>query len=347
MKTYALVPLICLSLIGGCAGGGNNEILATVDGEPISIDQFNTYLGMKSSVRVAVNGQVAELPVVETLAFQAMQDLVSRTTLFQMAKDEGLLPSDKDVEDELSFQTKLEPRFVETFKSRGMLLAQIRDEVKFSMVQERLITKGIKVSEGEVDAWIQKNPEALVQPATASLSWVLAQNDARKGLIDNALKSGGKFSDVAVRLSQDPNAGATMGKFQGGPIPINRMASNLRPMVEKANVGTTTEWIKYSEGWAKFYVDAKEPSKKIELTAERKESIRRNLALTRGNKANDLRKRLIERIQASDIVIRRDALKEQWKNLSNLLKAQAEQTTKTAQPTGVAPKSGDSVVPGG
>lgn len=350
----AVVGLGSISILAGCSGGGSGgggEILATVDKEPITIDQFNTYLGVKSTVRVAANGQVVELPVVDTLAFQAMQDLVSRTTLFQMAKDEGVMPDEKDVEKEISYQNKLDPNFMATYKAKGMTLSQIREEVKFSLVQERLITKGITVSADEVNSWIQKNPEALIIPANATLSWILAQNDARKASVDEALSAGGKFGDVAAKLSQDPNAAVSNGRFQGGPIAMNRMAANLKAPIEKTNVGGDTDWIKFNEGWAKFHVDAKDPEKKLELTPERKENIQRNLALQKGNKANDLRKRLVDRIQASDVVVRRPALKDQWSNFSKLLKQQAEQSVKAASPntTNATPvqKTGGDVVPTG
>lgn len=337
---WALAAASVLAISAGCSGGGGgagggSEILATVEGEPITIDHFNTYLGVKPTVRVLVSGQVAELPVSDTLAFQAMQDLVSRTLLYQMAKDESVMPSDKDVEEEIKFQEKLDPNFMPTYKNRGMTLGQIREEVKFSLVQERLTTKGITVSNDEVDTWVKNNPNAFIIPAKVSMSWILAKTDQKKNQAELELKSGKKFSEVAIALSQAPSAALVNGKYlpERGAIPISNLAANLRPQVEKAGVGSDTEWIKFSEGWAKFHVDAKEDQKKIELTPERKENIRRNIALQRGSKANDLRKRLVDRVRTSEIVVRRDSLKEAWKNFSDLLKKQAEQSTQSQSPT--------------
>lgn len=335
IKKHTILPLAALMTLAftvGCnggSGGGSGEILATVEGEPITIDQFNSYLAVKPTARVLVQGQVAELPVSDTLAFQAMQDLVSRTIMFQMAKDENVLPTSDEINNEIKFQEKLDPRFMDAYKARGMILAQIRDEVKFSLVQERLITKGITVSNDEVDAWLQQNPNAFIVPAKASLSWILAQSDARKAQVDAALKSGERFSEAAVKFSQAPSAQMVNGRYlpERGPIPIAAMAPNLRALIEKANVGQSTDWIKFSEGWAKFYVDNKEDQKKLEITAERRTNIQRNLALQRGNKANDLRKRMVERVRSTDVVVRRDSLKDAWKNFSEMLKKQAEQTT--------------------
>jgi len=344
----ALASLMTLAMTVGCSGGGGSaggtsDILATVEGQAITVDQFNTYLGVKPTVRVLVQGQVAELPVSDTLAFQAMQDLVSRTLMSQMAKDEGVLPTDDEVNTEIKFQEVLDPKFMAAYKARGMVLAQIREEVKFSLIQQRLITKGIMVTTDEVDSWLQKNPTAFVVPAKASLSWILAQSDDRKAQVDEMLKSGQKFSDAAVKLSQAPNAATMNGRYlpERGPLPISSMAPDLKSAIEKASVGQATAWIKFSEGWAKFYVDSKEDQTKLEVTAERRTNVQRNIAIQRGNKANDLRKRLVDRVRTSEVVVRRDSLKEAWKSFSELLKKQAEQSPQspnTSEPDGSTEK---------
>ncbi|MBS1723553.1 MAG: SurA N-terminal domain-containing protein [Armatimonadetes bacterium] len=327
----AIVPVL-LSLAGCQKGGGSSEILATVGGEPITVDQFNNYLGVKGSARVVLQGQVVELPVSDTLAFQAMQDLVSRTILTQMAKEGGVLPSKEDVDKELKFQEELDPNFMNNYQRRGMTVGQIRDEIRFSLIQEGLITKGIKVSDEEVDAWLKRNPEASVKPAAVELSWILATTDVKKTQADQALKAGQKFEEVAVKFSQAPNAAIMKGKYlpDRGPLPINQMTPNLRTPIETTPEGGDTPWIKFTEGWAKFHVDKKTAAEPIKLTDARKESVRRNLAIQRGNKANDLRKTLIEKLRTSEVVVRRESLKEAWKNFSTLLQKQAEQAAEQA-----------------
>jgi hypothetical protein len=276
-----------------------------------------------------------------------MQDLVSRTALFQMAKDEGVSPSTKDIEDEIAFQKKLDPNFLTIYQRRGLNMGQIREEVRFSLVQERLITKGITVTMDEVDEWLKNNPEATVVPESADLSWILAKTPEQKAQVDLALKNGGKFSEVAVKLSQAPNAAIVNGRYlpERGSIPINKLSEKppLRQAVMNAAVGSDTAWIQFNEGWAKFHVDAKNPPKKMDVTPERKINIQRNIALQRGNKASDLRKRLVERIKNSDIVVRRDSLKESWKNFADMLRKQADQTTggTAPAPSGDAATGGD------
>lgn len=346
MRFKTIFPLAILPVLlsgAGCSGRGSEgtEILATVAGDPITVDQFNKYLGVKPTARVIVQGQVVELPVSDTLSFQAMQDLVSRTILFQMAKDEGISPAEADIDKELKFQQDLDPNFLTTYQRRGMTIGQIREEVKFSLIQEGLITKGIQVSDAEVDSWLKRNPEATVVAASVEMSWVLATTDAKKQQIESALKSGEKFSEVAEKYSQAPSAALLKGKYmpERGPLPITSMAPNLRTLIDATPESGDTAWIKFTEGWAKFHIDKKNAAQNLQLTTARKENIRRNLALQRGNKANDLRKRLVDRVRTSQIVVRRDSLKEAWKNFATMLQKQAEQSATQGgpKPTGGVP----------
>ena len=263
-----------------------------------------------------------------------MQDLVSRSVLMQMAKEEGVYPSDKEVEDEITFQKNLDPNFLPNYTRRGLTPIQIRDEVRFRLVQEKLITKGITVTDEEVETWLKRNPKAFINPASVELSWILATTENRKQQADEALKSGQKFQDVAVKLSQAPSAPMMQGRYlpEKGPLPIDALAPTLKPAVESGSEGTETNWIKFTEGWAKFHIDKKNKESNIELTDTRKANVKRNLAIQRGNKANDLRKRLVSKIQTADIVIRRESLKEPWKNFETLLKKQAEQAAAASQP---------------
>lgn len=347
--TKPLMALVALAALAGCRpGGGSGEILATVQGDPINIDQFNNYLGVKQTVRVIVQGQVVELPVADTLAFQAMQDLVSRNVLMQMAKDEGVMPSDADIEKEIGFQKDLDPSFIQNYQKRGMTLGQIRDEVRFSLVQEHLITKGIEVTDADVDSWLKRNPKAFVKPASVELLWILANTDNQKQAVDEALKSGEKFEEVAVRLSKAPSAALLGGKYlpERGPLPIEMLTANLKSAVQAGAEGSNTDWIKFSEGWAKFNIAKKNPESSVEITTARRENVRRNLALQRGNKANDLRKRLVDRIRSSDIVVRRDSLKEAWKNFASLLQKQADQAAQQGQPISAPGATGNATGPG-
>lgn len=326
-RTYlsGAIAAACLFAVG-CGGGDKaDKTIAIVNGERISLEDFNKYMASKPTVRVQVQGEVVELPVGDTIAFQALQDLISRQTLFQIAKDEKVMPTDKEVDDEIAFQRKLNPEFVQTYQARGMGNKQIRDEIRFNLAQERLFTRGIEVSQEEVDRWIKENPQAFVDPATASLSVVLVRTPQEQAQVDKALESGRNFRDVAVQYSKMRDASMNQGKFNNGrPVPVRSLAPVVRDAVGKTGARQTTPWVKLPEGMAKFYVESKTADIELEKTPERLENVRRSLRIEKGKLANDLRKRLIERVRTGEIkIVGSDAYDQAWKRFVDMLNAQA------------------------
>ncbi len=333
---WSVAGLAALSSVIGCSGGNDQELLATVNNDPITVGEFTNYLQIKPSVRVVANGQVAELPVSDTLAFQAMQDLVQRAIIFQLGKEQGVMPTEAEIDKEVKFQSDLNKDFIKNLQVRGLNLKQIRDEVKYSLVQERLVSKGQNVTSADVDQWLKDNPSALVNPASVSLSWIAVSSDAKKKQVDEALSAGTKFSDVALKMSEDPNVAVTGGRYQPqrGPLAIASLPDELKKPVEAGKVDDDLDWVKVGTGWAKFHIDAKTPESKRELTDAMRESLRRNLAVQRGSRATDLRKEVLDKLESADIVVRRDSLKEAWSNFASQLKSQAKQAA--SQPTGAS-----------
>lgn len=329
MRIYqaSLLVLAALSVLGtsGCNRGKADKSIALVGSDRITLDDFNKYMASKQTIRVIVQGEIVELPVAETIAFQALQDLISRQALFQMAKDEGVMPTEAEVEEEIGFQKKLNPEFVPQYQTRGMGNPQIRDEIRFNLAQEKLFTKGITVSDDEVQKWIKENPQAFVDPAKTTLSVVLVKDAAQQAKVDKALESGRPFREVAVDNSQMRDAKVNQGRFNSGrPVPIRSLAPVVRDAVSKARPRETTGWVKLPEGMAKFYVESKTDDIELEKTPERMSNVKRSLAIEKGKLANDLRQRLLKRIRETDIkIVGSDAYDAAWKRFMEMLNAQA------------------------
>lgn len=343
---HAALGAACLLAVGCGKGSPSEKTIVIVNGERVSLDDFNKYMASKPTVRVQVQGEVVELPVADTIAFQALQDLISRQTLYQLAKDEKVMPADDDVEKEIAFQKKLNPEFIQTYQARGMANKQIREEIRFNLAQERLFTKGIEVSQAEVDRWIKDNPGAFVDPATASLSVVLVKTAAEQAQVDKALENGRSFREVAVQYSKMRDAQMSQGKFANGrPVPVRSLAPAVRDAVGKVGPRQTTVWVKLPEGLAKFYVESKTADIELEKTPERLENVRRSITIEKGKLANDLRKRLIERVRTSEIkIIGSDAYDQAWKRFVDMLNAQSGAGSVTEAPEKT---EGGATTPGG
>lgn len=300
------------ALIGGTGCGNSEPPLAIVNGQEITQDEFADYLKQKSRVRVVVNNGVAELPVADTLAFQGLQDLIANTLLKQYATDQGVMPSAKEIADELEFRKKLRPNFVIELTSLGQTLEDIREALSLDLAKENLVTKDVTVTSEEVDKFIKDNPKEFTSPASVKMLGILVTTDADKAKVDNDLGSGQSFSSVAVRYSKFPNAAQTAGDV--GERALAQLPAELKKAVDATQVGRSTSWVKLQEGWAKFYINEKKPEKPMSLDQAQKELLRRRLAVQRGSAALDLDKRLVEKLKASKIDVKEKSLQTAWKS---------------------------------
>lgn len=328
LLTYASLGLLALAL-AGCKGGGNGP-LAKVNGDSISMEDFNNYLESKSTVRVVVSGQTAELPVADTLAFQAMQDLVAQKLLLQLAKKESVAPSSAEVEEEIKFKTKLQPSYIQTLKTRGLSTKQIRALVEIQLSQERLVSKGVTVTDSEVQETIKKNPNLFVEPAKASLELLYVDTMAERETADRQLRSGQDFTSVRSQYDKAPAALRTQfdaTRFSGEGLNLATLNEPFKVAVSKTDTGKLTDWIKAGGGWARIKVHKKIAKKDLEKTPERMTFLKRQLALQKGAKTKNVSSEIGKMLKEAKIEITESSLKEPWKRFEERLKA-AETTTK-------------------
>lgn len=327
--------LMSISAITGCnsggSGGGGGGTVAVVNGEAISEDEYFTYMESKGSMIVdpkgvgntailqqalqtmANGGEVnMPLPNGQTPGLQSLRDLVTRALTVQMAKAEGYEATKEKVDAEIAFQKKLRDSFVKDLQNyKGMAMAQIRRQVGFELAQQAVITKGITVSDKDVDDFIAANKQQFVDPAEADLLWIVVSTDDQKSKVDQELAKGTRFKDVALQMSEDEAKDTRQAAYPGSKI-VPAMPKQLQDLVGKTDVNKATEWIKDSNKWIKLYVVSKKAEKEQPITPERKESVRRTLALDRGRQGKDMNERILESLVNAEIEIKREGLKVMW-----------------------------------
>lgn len=330
----ATVSLAGLALFGcGSSKPGGGGSIATVNGTPVSQSDLYQHLLTKNTVEVSAgslsngdkqmvaqslaNGRAFNMPTSGPIGLQAFNDLVKETLILKMAEDEGVAPTDKDVEAEIAHRRDLDPSFVANLNKQGHSLGDIRRMIRVSLSQSNLLTKGIEVSDEEVDKYIEANPDITTQPATAELLMVAATSQATKTNFDAAFASGKTFEEVASEINDDNNLKALGGKMNGGrPVAIAQLDEKLKVAVEATSINKATDWIPIQAGdgqaWVKVFVLAKKKEKKIEMTPARKKQIKRMIAENRGREGKDLDKELLDKYLAADVNIQEDGLEKLW-----------------------------------
>lgn len=330
-KTLAFGALLATAALWGCGSSGGS--LATVNGTPISNDEFNSYLEIKPSVRVVVSGQAVDVPVADTLGFQAMQDLVTQKIVLQLAKDGGMEVKPEDVEKEIKFKSKLQPNYIQTLQGRGLTMLQIRQSVELELAKERLQTKGVKVELSEVDKLIKDRPELFIEKEKAALELIYVSTQAKRQAVEKELASGGNFTTIRQKHDESPPAMRAQfdsTRLAGDGLPIEDLQEPFRSAVKKTKEGRYTDWMRAGTGWGRLLVHKRIPQKKIEVTAERKQFLQREMAKQRGSEKNDLQKLVSQKLRDSKIEIVDPGLKDPWERFEERLKAAAAQAKPAA-----------------
>ena len=309
----------------GCksGGGGGGEVMATVNGETITKDEYISHLERKVQVLVQSQQGPAQVPVAQPLNFQALNDLVNQKLLLQMAKKENVLPTDADVNEEMKFQTSKRADFVSALTSNGLTLTDIKNELLVSLARHNLLSKGIKISDAQVDAFIKENPKQFENPKLVDLTWILLADSGQEAKVDSDLKTGQTFAVVAKQYTT-----ATSGPIYPSRE-YDKFPARMKEEVDKLQENGTSGWLKDGQKFVKIHVEKITPSSKVEIKPWMKTEISRLLAEQKGSAAVDLDKRLLNTRKEAAVTITKPGLKERFDQLSKTLKEQDMKNTTT------------------
>ncbi len=159
---------------------------------------------------------------------QAMQFLVQRCEFNQRADELGVAVTDADVDKQLQTikaqyfgkdgkcDATCEKKYRTQIAKQGLAEAQVREDVRASVVQNKLYTKvtaDVTVEDSDIDDYYKKNKDQYVQPESRDVRHILVKKKALADDLYQQLKSGGNFAALAKKYSQDPGSKASGGKL--------------------------------------------------------------------------------------------------------------------------------------
>ncbi len=308
--------LACWMFVGMSGCGKGVDVMAVVNGESITLDDYYKYLEFKPDVRVITQSGVAALPPEGTLGFQALQDLIGQRVTIQLAKDNNMFPSDADVTKELEFKKKLNPNYLGALTQRGYTFDMIRNSLTLDLIRERMLTKGMVVTQADVDSYVKANPKEFIEPQRADIRWILVQDKQTQKKVDQEITGGQDFSQVAKRYSAAPdvkeNDARLTDKNTGGPPATASLPANVQTAIKNFKGGETTEWIPLVDGFAKFFVKQIMPERPLVMDDAKKELLRRLLAQKKGSEGRDINRQVLVKLKDSKIEVRKTAFQKPW-----------------------------------
>lgn len=195
-----------------------HDVVATINNVPITLDYLRHRMDM------AAGNNTAHTVAQETL-------------LLQYAAKEGALPSDQDVETRYKEMSKDSTKFTAELIRTHQDPNDVKRSIRLNMARTALLTKGVTVTEIEVQNYYKanidlKNPNAqFARPDTAVISVIVTRS---KDAIDKAnadLQAGQPFATIAAKYSEDNS------KANGGLLPaIKRGQPGLEKSPELAKI---------------------------------------------------------------------------------------------------------------
>ncbi len=203
MKRFCIVAFVVLAFFG-CSKTDNSKVLATIDSEKVTLDDFNKELD-----KIPVNMKM--LVASESGKKNFLDRLVVRKLLLKEAKKEK-------IDSEKEFQDRL---------------ADIKDQLLIeSLLKKKIITEA-QVTDEDMKKYYEEHKEEFKRPREINTRHILVKTESEAKQIQARLVKGEDFVELAKTYSIDPNAKASGGEIgfqpQGSLVPdYEKAAFNLK-----------------------------------------------------------------------------------------------------------------------
>ena len=226
-----LLPALLLALLAAGCGGGSESVpadaVAVVDGDEVAKSDYDALItqARKSYTNQKRDFPKAGTPEFQTLKNQAVSFLVQREQFEQQAAELDVEVTDKQVEERLE-QIKKQyfsgdsKKYEEQLKDQGLSDRQVRADIRAQLVSEKIfnaVTKDVKVSDADVQAYYEKNEEQFSTPESREVRHILVKTRALAEQLAAELQAGADFAALAKKHSTD-----TGSKESGGKLTITR-----------------------------------------------------------------------------------------------------------------------------
>lgn len=283
-RTFAAIALAA-SLSGAALAQPNLEpsrVMVKVNGESIVFSQYFQRMQVLPNVGRLINDKF----VPSTPGMLTLQQLINERLMVQLAREQGVLPSDAEISAEVERRKRDEPLLFQAFVQLGLPEEEFRWDTLVNLAQFRLITKGVNVVDMEVEARYKANlATRYTLPKRYTLRVITVSRKEDQAKVDEALAAKKPWGEVASEFSQDSGK-LDEGRF--GVIPDSELAGALRPEIVKLNKGDMTGWITAGNLFAKFWLENVQEKEVIPFDDNLKRDIRRELLVERGQMKNDL-----------------------------------------------------------
>ena len=212
---FLVIMILSISMASGCAKKSAVDVVATVNGVPITVTMLET--------------KIEKLPqYYQTFAVGHKNEIVNEMIVEELLYNEAKkrkLDRDPDIKNLINDATK---------------------KILISMIVEEQVKKSAPVSEDDVKAYYEDNKEKYVVPEMIKASHILTSTQEEAEKAKGELDRGAEFAAVAQEYSKDltKDRGGDLGYFSKG-----QMIPEFEKTAFGLNIGQTSGIIKTRFGY--------------------------------------------------------------------------------------------------
>lgn len=205
LYSTALAMLILTVAILATACSNADEVVASVNGEPISKDELYDVL-------VKQGGQ------------QALEMIIMKKILRMESDKQEIQISEEDVGkeiEEMAEQYGGEEAFNQIMNMYGYDVEDIKEDVKMSLMIEGLIKPRIDISQDEIKEYFDKNMQEFEIEEQVEVNHILVETEDIAAEVKGKLDDGADFAELAKEYSTDESTkdfGGALGAVKRGEM---------------------------------------------------------------------------------------------------------------------------------
>ncbi|MGI5920810.1 MAG: SurA N-terminal domain-containing protein [Syntrophomonadaceae bacterium] len=222
---YIVVVFTVLALLT-LAGCSKSDTVGEVNGYQITTEEMDQRINLIKASYESSQGKPLDITkdkeVIARIEDQAFELLVLQRLIKEDAEKRGIKVSDREVDSSLKnfkeannqrdqdgYSTFLKDRKLDESGLRGL----IKDELLWQKVENE-VTRGISVSQGDIEQYYEKNKTAFIEPGGIEIYHILVNTEKEAKDIIGKINNGGDFTQLAKQYSICPS------KDKGGDLGI-------------------------------------------------------------------------------------------------------------------------------
>ncbi len=227
----------------------DTTVVATVDGVAIE--------------RAALDEKLEASPK----ARGVLQRLIDETLLDQYAQQHGIIVSDVDASAALGGLKAQYPNgsWENVLRTRELTDADVLRTTRANLLLNRILSKRVSVTPARMKAYLNAHHADFDTPARARARHILLADLATANKVEDLLKAGGNFAQLAQQYSTDPGSrgkGGELGWFDRGV-----MVETFDHYVFTAAIGAISPPVESAFGYHIIQVEDRVPGKKATLAS--------------------------------------------------------------------------------